>query len=88
MSRACSATILLQLSVLFLQGFEFLGHVRLHATVLLKPAVIGLFCDPNQLANFRNFLPLAKPYIRTTQLGDDLIHTVTGPILVGRLPSN
>ena len=35
------------------------------------------FCDPHQLANFRNFLPLAKLYIRTTQLGDDLIHTMT-----------
>ena len=67
----------LQLSVLFLQNFECHGHLRLHATNLLTPAVIGLFCDPDQLKLFRNFLPLAKLYIRATQLGNDLIHTVT-----------
>jgi len=68
---------LLQPHILFLQSLEFLRHLRLHATLLLTPAVIGLFCDSHQLANFRNFLPLAKLYIRTTQLGDDLIHTMT-----------
>jgi len=31
-------------------------------------------CKPNQLADFRNVLALAKLYIRTTQLRDDLIY--------------
>ena len=54
------------------------GHVvRLHATDLLPPAVISLFGDLKLFADFGNLLPLAKLYIRTTQLGADLIHTMT-----------
>ena len=42
---------LLQRSVLFLQSFEFLGHLRLHATNLLPPAVIGLLGNLKLLAD-------------------------------------
>ena len=68
---------LLQPSILFLQGFKF--HLRLHANDLLTPAVIGLFCDPNQIANFRNFFAFVKLHIRSTQLGNNLVHTMTFP---------
>ena len=36
---------LLQPCVLFLQGFQLLGHLWFHATVLLTPAIIRLFGD-------------------------------------------
>ena len=38
---------------------------------------IGLFLDLYELADFMNLLPLPKLHIRSTQLGDNLIHTVT-----------
>ena len=68
---------LLQPSILILQRLELLGHFRQPAAVLLPSAVIRLFCDPNQLTNFRNFLAFAKLHIRSTQLGDNLVHTMT-----------
>jgi len=68
---------LLQPDILFSQRFEVLFHLPLPATVLLPPTVISLFSDPNQHANFQNFLPIAKLHIRSTQLGDHLVHTMT-----------
>ena len=71
---------LLHPDILFSQGFELLRHLRLHAAELMPSAVIrviSLLRDSNQFANFRNVLPLAKLHIRSTQLGDHLIHTVT-----------
>jgi len=74
---ACSATIFFNRAFSFCSAFELLGHFRLPAAVLLPPAVIRLFYDPNQLANLRNFLSFAKLHIRSTQLGDILVHTMT-----------
>ena len=54
---------LLQPCVLFLQSLELLGHLRLHATLLLPPAIIVLFGDLQQLANFGHLLTLAEFHI-------------------------
>ena len=63
--------------MLFLQGLEFLRHLRLHAAILLPPAVIGLLGDLHELADFGNSLALAKLHLGATQLGDHLIHRVS-----------
>ena len=65
---------LFQPNVLFLQGFEFLGHFRLHATLLLPPAVIGLLGNLKLLAELRHLCALTKKHVRSTQLGNDLIY--------------
>jgi len=43
----------------------------------LPPAVLRLFCDPNQLANFRYILAFAKLRVRSMQLGNNQVHTMT-----------
>ena len=68
---------LFQPSVLFLQGFEFLGHFRLHATILLPPAAIGLLGDLKLLAELKHLCALTKQHIRWTQLRNDLIYRMS-----------
>ena len=68
---------LLQPCVLFLQSLQLLGHLRLHATVLLSPAIIRLFGDFQQLAGLGHLLALTEFNIGFTKFGNDLIHCVT-----------
>ena len=57
---------LLQTSILFLKGFEFLRHLWLHPSVFLTPAVVSLLRDIERLADLRDLLPLAELHIRLT----------------------
>ena len=68
---------LLPSRILFLEGFELLDHLRLHLTLLLSPPIVSLLGNLKLPTDFWNLLPLAEFNIRTTQLGDDLIHTMT-----------
>ena len=63
-----------QPTVLFLQGFEFLVHLRLYATMLLSPAVTGLLGNLKLLAELRHLCALTKKHVRSTQLPNDLIY--------------
>ena len=68
---------LIQPDILFLKRLQLFHHLQLYPATLLTPTAISLFRDPNQIANFRNFLLLAELLIRSTQLGDNLVHTMT-----------
>jgi hypothetical protein len=56
---------LLQPSILFLKGFQFLPHLRLHISIFLTRAVIRLFGNPKHLASIRNRLPFTRLNIRS-----------------------
>ena len=68
---------LLQPSVLFLHRLQFLGHLWLHASVLLTPEVVRLLGNSQQFTNFGDSNPFAKLHIGSTQHRDNLTFLVT-----------
>ena len=72
---------LLQPRVLFLQGLQLLGHLWFHATILLPPAIIGLFGNFRRrlLATYKFRAPSSPCRFqnRLTKSGNNLIHCVT-----------
>ena len=47
---------------------------RLHATILLAPAIVSLLGNLKLLTDLRNLLPLAEFNIGLTQLGNNLVY--------------
>ena len=68
---------LFQSCILFFESLELLRHLRLHAAVLLSPAVIGLFSNLQLLADLGHLHALAEKNIRSTQIRNDLIHRMS-----------
>jgi hypothetical protein len=56
---------LLQPNILFLKGFQFLCHLRLHTSIFLTRAVIRLCGNPKHLASVRNRLPFTRLDLRS-----------------------
>ena len=61
---------------LFLGDHGVADMYRLRRT-MHRPVKQGAVIRPDQLVNFRNFLSFVNLHIRSTQLGDDRVHTMT-----------